>query len=130
MTAIAVSALVLGGGVATAKQTTAEKGEAKLEKMLEGRSPGTPVSCISAMRSNNLEVIDETAVVYDGGNTIYVARPSDRRQLRRGDILIIERTSGSQLCTNDVVRTVDQSSGFMTGVVFLDKFVPYTKTES
>lgn len=127
ITAIAISALALTGGAVSAKQTVAEKGEARLSKMLEGRTAGEPVSCISTMSRNGLEVIDQTAVVYDGGNTIYVARPTDRKQLRRGDILVIERTSSSQLCTVDVVKTVDQSSGFMTGVVFLDKFVPYTK---
>jgi len=126
ITAIAISALALGGTAASA-ETTAEKGAAKLEKMLEGRTAGEPVSCISTMGRDKLEVIDETAVVYDGGKTVYVARPSDPRQLRRGDVLVIERTSASQLCTLDVVKTVDRSSGFMTGVIFLDKFVPYTK---
>jgi len=132
ITAIALAALAASTafpvGAASAKQTVAEKGEARLAKLLEGRTAGAPVTCISAMNSNSLQVIDETAVVYDGGKTIYVARPTDPRQLGRNDVLVIQRTSGSQLCSNDILYTVDQGTGFRTGVVFLKEFVPYTKT--
>lgn len=128
--AIAISALALSGGAASANQTRAEKGEARLAKMLEGRTAGEPVSCIATMgSSSNLQVIDNTAVVYDGGKTIWVARPTDPRQLGTWDTLVIKRTSGSQLCTNDILYTVDQGTGFRTGAVFLEKFVPYTKND-
>jgi hypothetical protein len=39
---------------------------------------------------------------------------------------VIERF-GSQLCTTDIIRTVDRSGGYITGAVFLGDFVPYTK---
>jgi hypothetical protein len=45
--------------------------------MLEGRTAGEPVSCISALRSNRIEVIEHVGIVYDAGATIYVARPSN-----------------------------------------------------
>ncbi|MBO9576051.1 MAG: hypothetical protein J7494_09965 [Sphingobium sp.] len=102
------------------------KGEARLAKLLEGRVAGKPVSCISAQISDRLQIIDKTALVYDGGRTVYVARPHDSRSLDSDNILVINRF-GSQLCKQDVIRTVDRYSGFMTGVVFLDDFVPYTK---
>jgi hypothetical protein len=60
------------------------------------------------------------------GRTIYVARPPTRICSGRNDIVVIERFGG-QLCTNDVIRTVDRYQGFTTGAVFLDNFVPYTK---
>ncbi len=122
--AMAATTLALTGGAASAGQSTIEKGEARLAKMLDGRVPGEPVSCISTMGRDRLQVIDETAVVYDGGKTIYVARPSDRNQLESNDVLVIERTSGTQLCTMDVIRTIDRTSGFMTGAVFLDNSCP------
>ncbi len=126
--AITLSALAATGTVASA-ETRAEKGEARLAKMLEGRTAGEPVKCINTMGRDDLEVIDHTAVVYDRGNTIYVARPSNPRDLSPWDVLVIKRTMGSQLCTNDIMYTIDQSTGFRTGVVFLDDFVPYTKNE-
>ena len=94
--------------------------------MLEGRTAGKPVSCIPAQISDRLRVIDETAVVYDGGRTVYVARPRDPKTLDSDDILVINRF-GSQLCKQDVIRTIDRTSGFMTGIVFLGDFVPYSR---
>jgi len=102
------------------------KNEAKLAQRLEGRVAGEPVSCIPVYQSSRLEVIEGVALVYDMGDTLYVARPSDPQTLRRDDILVINRF-GSQLCDTDVIRTVDRNAGFMTGVVFLKKFVPYKK---
>lgn len=104
-------------------------GEERLAKMLEGREAGTPVSCINLYDSNNLRVIDKTALVYRTGNVIYVNRPHDPKSLRPNDVLIMNRT-GSQLCKQDMVNTADQTTGMFTGAVFLGDFVPYRKAES
>ena len=127
--ALAVSALAFAAGTAGAKPTTfSQKGEARLAKMLEGRVPGKPVSCITTMGpSDDLQTITGAAIVYKDGKTIYVARPTDPRQLGPSDVLVIKRTSASQLCTNDILYTVDQGTGFRNGAVFLQNFVPYTK---
>jgi hypothetical protein len=125
-TILAGAALALSGATAASAQTLAEKGEARLAKMLEGRSAGEPVSCISAMRGNKLQVIEYVGLVYESGDTVYVARPSDPRSLGRNDVVIIDRF-GSQLCKQDVVRTVDRHNGFISGVVFLSDFVPYKR---
>ena len=123
-------AMILAGAAlastAAVSAKTPEENEAKLARMLEGRTAGEPVSCISAMNSNRIEVIEDVGIVYDAGGTIYVARPTDPRQLGRDDVVVIDRHS-SQLCHNDVIRTVDRHQGFTTGAVFLEKFVPYTK---
>ncbi|OCC23826.1 hypothetical protein MB02_08295 [Croceicoccus estronivorus] len=124
----AATGLLVSGTVANAG-TRAEKGEARLQKMLEGRVAGEPQSCITTLGSDRLQVIDGTAIVYDGGKTIYVARPTSPGQLSSSDVLVIERHNGMQLCTTDIIKTMDRSAGFMTGVVFLDKFVPYTKSD-
>jgi len=124
-TILAGTALALAGASAGSARTP-EQSEAKLARMLEGRTAGEPVSCISAMNSNRIEVIEHVGIVYDSGDTIYVARPSDPRQIGRDDVVVIERFGG-QLCANDVIRTVDRYGGFATGAVFLDNFVPYTK---
>lgn len=122
---LAGAALVLTGTTAALARTAAEN-EAKLARMLEGRTAGEPVSCISALNSHRIEVIEDVGIVYDAGSTIYVARPSDPRQLGRNDIVVIDR-HGGQLCNTNVIRTIDRYQGFTTGAVFLDKFVPYSK---
>jgi hypothetical protein len=124
-TILAGAVLALTGTSATLAKSP-EENEAKLARMLEGRTAGEPVSCISALNSNRIEVIEHVGIVYDAGNTIYVARPTDPRQLGRNDVVVIDRHS-SQLCTTDVIRTIDRYQGYTTGAVFLDHFVPYTK---
>lgn len=123
---LAGTALALTGATAASAQTRQEKNEARLAKMLEGRVAGEPVSCISTLRSNNdLQVIDYVGIVYDAGDTIWVSRPNDPKSLTWSDIPIFDRF-GSQLCKQDITRTIDQSGNF-TGIVFMGDFVPYRK---
>ncbi len=122
-----IAAAVLALAAATAHSADwVEKNEAKLAKMLEGRTAGEPVACIPMPKGSRLEVLDGVAMVYNSGDTLYVARPSDPKMLGRDDVLVIERYS-AQLCHTDVVRTIDRQGGYFTGVVFLEKFVPYKK---
>ena len=100
--------------------------EARLAELLQGRVAGTPKSCISAFDMRRLEIFDHTAIVYRAGSTIWVSRPTEAHSLDASDILVIKRT-GSQLCKQDVIRTVDRTNGFTSGVVFLGDFVPYAK---
>ena len=125
-TILAGAALALTGAAAASAETLAEKGEARLAKMLEGRTAGEPVSCISMMRSNDLQVIEYVGLVYKAGDTVYVSRPADPRSLGRDDVPVIQRF-GSQLCKQDVIRTVDRHGGYTNGVVFLNDFVPYKR---
>jgi hypothetical protein len=129
---IAAAVLALTGAAAHSADKTVkpdkktEKNEAKLAQRLEGRTAGEPVSCIPLVQSNRLEVIEGVALVYDAGDTLYVARPTDPETLRNDDIVVIDR-HGSQLCDTDVTRTIDRNGGYMTAVIFLKKFVPYKK---
>ena len=76
-----------------------------------------------------MRIIDHVGIVYDDGRTIYVARTlNDPKSLDSDDILVIERY-GSQICRQDMMKTVDRYVGNLTGVVFLDNFVPYTKED-
>ncbi|WP_305098503.1 hypothetical protein [Croceibacterium aestuarii] len=125
--AAAAGALALSGCATTAGPNRFQvREEARLAELLQGRVAGTPKSCISAFQMNRLEVYDHTAIVYRAGDTIWVSRPTEPRSLDASDILVIKRTS-SQLCKQDVIRTVDRTNGFTTGIVFLGDFVPYTR---
>lgn len=119
--------LLLAAGAAHAADTR-EGNEARLAKMLEGRTAGEPVNCITTFRSDKLEVIEYVGLVYDAGDVIYVSRPSNPETLRRDDVVVINRF-GSQLCHTDIIRTVDRQGGYHTGVLFLEKFVPWKKAE-
>lgn len=117
-----VAGALSGPALATEKLT----GEEKLAKILEGREPGKPVSCIPLNQANNSRVIDKTAIVYDVGNTLYVNRPTNADSLDSDDILVTKLT-GSQLCRLDVVNLRDRGSMMFSGFVGLQDFIPYRK---
>jgi len=128
---IATAVLALAGAAALSAanaEKRVQENEARLARMLEGRTAGEPQSCIPILRPKQFEVIEGVALIYDSGDILYVARPTDPETLRRDDVLIVDRHT-SQLCNSDVVRTVDRNNGFVTGVVFLKQFVPYKKLE-
>ena len=104
-------------------------GEAKLARILEGRVAGEPVDCIHLPRVRDSRIIDRTAIIYDGGSTIWVNRPrigADR--LDSDDIMVIQPT-GSQLCSVDTVQLRERSQLFWNGFVGLGDFVPYTRAK-
>ena len=74
-----------------------------------------------------MEVIDKTALVYTDGDTLWVNRTAYPDDLNTDDVLVINRTSGMQLCKLDRITAVDQVNGFFKGTVFLKDFVPYKK---
>ncbi len=102
--------------------------EAELDQALAGRVAGEPVDCINLRNATQTTVIDDTAILYRIGSTIYVNRPRNGAEsLDRSDTMVNRLYGGSRLCSIDTVRMVDLHSGFMTGTVFLGEFVPYRR---
>ena len=124
---LAASLLLLSGSVAIAKPKLDP--EARLAKALEGRVAGEPVSCIDLHRVRSSRVITDTAIIYDAGGTLYVNRPrAGAESLNQWDALVT-RTPTTRLCSVDPVQVVNPQSGMMTGVVMLDDFIPYRRTD-
>lgn len=124
--ASAAAAMAMSAPAAHAKPKLS--GEEQLAKMLEGREAGEPQSCIGLFDSHNLRVIHKTALVYKRGGTVWVNRPANPEDLDYFDVLVLKRTS-SQLCKQDIVTTMDQTTHMFTGSVFLGDFVPYKKVD-
>lgn len=120
------------GAMALAAPATAqdreERAEEAFQELIEGRTAGEPTNCITTFRSNGLRVEENVGLVYESGDTIWIARARNPRSLTRWDVPVIER-QGSRLCNNDVIRTIDRNSGMFSGTLFLDEFVPYTRNE-
>jgi hypothetical protein len=128
ITAFLAAALALSA--ATAQAAPRLSGEAKLAREIEGRVAGDPVRCLPFHRIQSSRIIDDTAIVYDAGSTLYVNRPrAGRESLDRWDTLVT-RAFGSQLCSSDVVHLYDASSRMQTGFVFLGEFVPYRRSRA
>jgi hypothetical protein len=131
-TRVMIAAAVLVFAAAAAypadKATRLQKSEARLAELLKGRVAGEPMSCIPEFKSSSVEVLEGVAMVYGLGKTVYVAKPDRPDSVQWDDIIVVKRTGG-QLCNTDIVRTIDRNNGFTTGVLFLSKFVPYTKPD-
>lgn len=127
---LAAPTLAQDGERADEEQTEQTKGEKELAKLLEGRVAGEPTSCIRTPPNDRVRVIDDTAIVYVRGKTIYVNRTSRPSDIDDRDTMVIRRFSGSQLCKTDTVTTIDRGSQMFSGVIFLSEFVPYTRVET
>ena len=115
--------------VATVPAAAAEKlaPEAQLARAVEGRVAGQAVDCINLRPSGSHQIVEDSAIIYRTGSTLYVNRPrSGAQSLNQMDALLT-RTFSSQLCSGDVVEVVDPVSGTMRGLVFLGEFVPYKR---
>jgi hypothetical protein len=120
----------LSPAAASASNPIARQGEAKLAKLIDGRTAGQPVGCIDTpyrLAGGGMQVIDGVGVVYDAGKTIFVARLIDSKMLRRTDRLDVSRAVSTRLCVSDRMVARDRATGVQTGPVFLKDFVPYTK---
>lgn len=125
LAALLAGVLLFAAGAASAGPRLSP--EAQLAKALDGRVAGEPVNCISLHRVRSSRIIDDTAILYEAGSTIYVNRPrSGRESLDRWDTLVTKLFT-SQLCSTDVVHLFDTSSRTQTGFVFLGEFVPYRR---
>ncbi|MDE2303062.1 MAG: hypothetical protein KGK11_10940 [Sphingomonadales bacterium] len=121
-----IAALIaLAASPALAKDTPS--GEQQLARLLAGRVAGKPMDCIPLLTADeNVQVIDKTAIVYGGGDVIYVNRPSEADQLSSDDMLIDEPTN-DEVCSIDTITLRDRYTNVYDGFVGLGQFVPYTR---
>ena len=123
--AVAIAATALSLTLAPAAGAKEKlTGEEKLAKMLEGRTAGEPRNCLSSHALDRMTVINDTAIVYRDGRTLWVNVPRNAQDLDDDDVMVT-RQFGTQLCKQDTVTTMDRMGGFFNGVVFLGDFVPY-----
>ena len=123
-----IALLSLLAMVAAAHAAKDNSPEARLARALEGRVAGKPVDCLYLRDIRSSQIIDRTAILYEGrGGTYYVNRPeSGAQSLSSGDVLVTD-THSPQLCSIDIVHLYDSSSRMQNGVVGLGKFIPYDK---
>lgn len=112
-----------------AKQDMSQ-GEAELAELLDGRVAGEPVRCLRQSQHRGIQIIDDTAMVFRSGSTIYVNRTNAPRFLDEFDLPVFEMF-GSSLCTRDQVEMRNRlaNASFAGPIILLGEFVPYTKKE-
>ncbi len=101
------------------------RGEIELAKMLDGRVAGEPERCIRTVSSRGFTKIDDTALVYKSGDTIWVNYTRTPQAIDDGDYLVIRKFSSTSLCRTDQITTYSRTGNFFSGIIFLDDFIPY-----
>ena len=124
--------IALGAGCATAREPAAVPGPdalgPELGKLLAGRTPGKPVSCISLPQAQSSTMTGNAIVYKSSNNRWYVNFPDGGRcDILRKNRSIVTRTPGTQLCRGDIVRVVDFPSRFEYGACGMGDFIPYSK---
>lgn len=127
--ALPLSALALLAGCAASPEPEAQltpKQAERLAKLLDGKEPGKPESCVPASRASRLTAISDDVLVLPVNRHLVYRNDLNGtcRGLARGDILVLE-LHGSQYCRGDMARVVSPMSGFMGAVCSLGDFVPY-----
>ena len=97
-------------------------------ELTEGRVAGEPKSCVNTFRSQDIRIVENVGMVYEQGDTVWIALARHPQRLDDWDVPVIQRM-GSQLCKFDQITLLDRSTRMFSGVLFLDDFVPYTKVK-
>jgi hypothetical protein len=101
--------------------------ETRLARAVEGRVAGAPVDCISLHTVRSSRMIDDTAIIFDAGHTLYVNRPRAGAETLASHDTLVTRTFSNRLCSIDVVEVVDGATLGFSRPVFLGEFVPYRR---
>lgn len=128
-----VSLLLCGTVSASSSSREARwaKEDARLEKALAGKTPGTPVSCIRLRDTRGTESFDNdknTLLFKVSRKLVYRTDTNGgcRRVGTGGDALITRSFNGGQLCRGDIAQSADLTGhGFPTGSCAMGEFVPY-----
>ncbi|MEP3224801.1 MAG: hypothetical protein ABJO01_02410 [Parasphingorhabdus sp.] len=115
----------------TAEVKLSEKEQASFDKIVEGRTAGKPVSCISRNDQKNMRVVGDKYLIYSrtrNAKTVYVNQPHGGCRDVDRHTLVTRRFSGN-LCRGEIGLVEDFNSGAFVDSCSFSSFVPYTKTE-
>ncbi len=129
--AIPAAMLVAAPASSGEKIQLTEKQQAKLDKRLEGRTAGDPVSCISLRDQKNMTVISDDVLLFGASRnakTIYVNKPLHGCRNADRLVMVYDRPT-SNLCRGEIVQLVDNTTGANLGSCAFSEFVPYTKND-
>ncbi|MGY6533120.1 hypothetical protein [Glycocaulis sp.] len=114
-------AMLLGAGPALAQ----EPSERAAERLAQYQETGETRSCVSLSRVSSIVPLDDNHFLFEmRGGDVYLNRVSGGCNQASSSFTRIEyRVSGSQLCRNDIINVVDNSSGLWSGSCGLREFI-------
>ncbi|MGK6324975.1 hypothetical protein ACMGDM_18075 [Sphingomonas sp. DT-51] len=120
----AATAMLSAGAIVAAPRDRAS--DAAYQKLIAGKTPGKPVSCIDTRLTQPQLSAAGTKLIYRVSNKlVYVNETGGGcENVRRGDALVT-RQFQTRLCRGDIAQTVDLPARIPTGSCALGAFVPY-----
>lgn len=101
----------------------------ELAEALQGRTAGAPVDCIRNLRTTQMQIIDDSTILFQEGSTVYLQRPvGGCNGIASGANTLVTKPFGvNQTCRGDINQLVNLSSGVRGGACVFSEFVPYTR---
>lgn len=129
---LAVPVLILGtigaATAATSAQNRPNPAMAKIERSLNGLTPGAPLTCIRRDNINQIQTAEGVILYIGGKHRMYRNAVSGHCSgLKRGDVVVSGSTDARSYCRGDLVQTRAPTGGAYTGSCALGDFIPYTK---
>ena len=118
------------GDADTAPAPIRDKEAKILAKELKGKVVGEPRKCINSRGVDAIRISDDTLLYRESGRLVYQNKlRGPCPGLTRGDDIMVTESFSGQLCSGDLIRLVDRTSGIQGPVCSLGDFVPYRKAK-
>mgnify|MGYP003575998626 FL=1 len=126
---LSAAAMLASCSTTPVQEVRSRRAQKELADALAGRVPSKPVSCVPNYRASNMQIIDDWTILFKDGRTVYVQNPRGGCPgiASHRNVLVTRLFASNQLCSGDISRLVDPSSGIGGGACVFSDFVPYTK---
>lgn len=103
--------------------------ESRLRAELAGRVAGAPAECLPHGRTHGVEAIGDRLLFRDGSRVwLSHAEGGGCDRLEGANYTLVTRSFGSsRLCSGDLGRVVDLTTGMVAGSCVFGPFVPYSR---
>src|SRR5918996_4439710 len=82
--------------------TRTAESQAELNKLIAGKTAGTPITCLPHYRADNMVRIDDSTVAFKQGSRVYVNHLIGAcSSLKSGFYALVTRSNGIGLCRGD-----------------------------
>lgn len=126
---LAVALALAGCATQPESVTRTAAAQAELDKLLAGKTAGTPISCLQHYRANDMVRIDDNTIAFKQGSRVYVNHLRGTcSNLSNGFYSLVTRSNGMGLCQGDIAEVRDNNSGMIVGACGMGDFIPYSKT--
>lgn len=120
--------IIAAAAAASAVQAQAPDREAQLAQELGDRVAGEPVRCINYRQVRNTRIVNDTAILFRIGSTIFVNRPRSGAETLDDSFALVNDRSDGRLCSGDNLQLTEGMG--ITRMIVAGDFVPYRRAEN